>query len=123
MSELCTDDRFEIIERYKKELIEATNISTSPDEMAVLDDILFRFWQMGWLKKRDTGRSTVTIGSPAPSASRRLMEQGRRWRAKEAWIPIYYDNKAMFYQCPYCGARYMLQTRFCGNCGKVVYHE
>ena len=42
---------------------------------------------------------------------------------KGKWIPIYYDNKAMFYQCPYCGARYMLQTRFCGNCGKVVYHE
>lgn len=51
MSDLCGDNRFELIEKYKKELIEATNIETAPDEMAVLDDILFRFWQMGWLDK------------------------------------------------------------------------
>lgn len=51
MSDLCNDNRFELIEKYKKELIEATNIETAPDEMAVLDTILFRFWQMGWLDK------------------------------------------------------------------------
>ena len=52
-----------------------------------------------------------------------VMPAAQSEQKKEKWIPIYYDNKAMFYQCPYCGARYMLQTRFCGNCGKVVYHE
>lgn len=51
MSDLCNDNRFELIEKYKKKLIEATNIETAPDEMAVLDNILFRFWQMGWLDK------------------------------------------------------------------------
>ena len=49
MTEVCTDNRFEIIEDYKHKLIEETNIETKPEEMAVLDSILFRFWQMGWL--------------------------------------------------------------------------
>ena len=50
MNNLCDDNRFELIAKYKTELIESTNIETSPEEMAVLDDILFRFWQMGWLE-------------------------------------------------------------------------
>ncbi len=49
MSEVCTDNRFEVIAAYKKKLIESTNIETSPDEMAVIDNVLFRFWQLGWL--------------------------------------------------------------------------
>lgn len=49
--EVCGDNRFELIEKYKRKLIEATNIEASQDEMAVLDEILFRFWQVGWLKK------------------------------------------------------------------------
>lgn len=51
MADLCTDNRFELIEKYKKKLIEATNIEDSQDEMNVLGDILFRFWQMGWLDR------------------------------------------------------------------------
>ena len=51
--EICTDNRFEIIAEYKKKLVESTNIESSPDEMAVIDNVLFRFWQMGWLKKED----------------------------------------------------------------------
>lgn len=47
--EICGDNRFEVIAKYKAKLIEGTNIETSPDEMAVIDNILFRFWQMGWL--------------------------------------------------------------------------
>ena len=49
MPEICGDNRFEIIENAKKDILEATNISTSPDEMRVLDSFLFRCWQMGWL--------------------------------------------------------------------------
>ena len=52
MNYVCGDNRFEIIERYKNKLISATNIESSPEEMAVLDNILFRFWQMGWLKEQ-----------------------------------------------------------------------
>jgi hypothetical protein len=53
MSDMCNDNRFELIEKYKKELVEATNIETSHEEMQVLDNILFRFWQMGWLDSID----------------------------------------------------------------------
>lgn len=51
MNVMCGDNRFEIIEKAKKDLIESTNIEMSPDEMKVLDDFLFRCWQMGWLKE------------------------------------------------------------------------
>ena len=51
MSDICTDNRFELIAKYKAKLIEATNIETSADEMAVIDNILFREWQMGWLDR------------------------------------------------------------------------
>ena len=49
MSEIYTDKRFDIIASAKQKIIEETNITTSPDEMAVLDSLLFRMWQMGWL--------------------------------------------------------------------------
>lgn len=52
----CTDNRFEIIAAYKKKLIEGTNIEESPEEMAVIDNILFRFWQMEWLAPIPHGR-------------------------------------------------------------------
>lgn len=50
---ICDDNRFKIIEKAKRHLIEATNIETSQDEMKVLDSFLFRCWQMGWLNKYD----------------------------------------------------------------------
>ena len=49
MYETCGDNRFEIIKRAKDDLIKSTNIEMAKDEMAVLDNILFRAWQMGWL--------------------------------------------------------------------------
>lgn len=58
MTEVCGDNRFESIEKAKQKLLEDTNISSSPDEMKVLDSFLFRCWQMGWLDKyvtRDDG--------------------------------------------------------------------
>ena len=51
MMEMCGDNRFEIIEKAKNDILESTNINTSTDEMKVLDSFLFRCWQMGWLKK------------------------------------------------------------------------
>ena len=60
MDNMCTDNRFELIEKYKKELIESTNIETSQDEMAVLDNLLFRFWQMGWLDRLEQHRYVQT---------------------------------------------------------------
>lgn len=53
--EVAGDGRFEIIAKAKKALIDSTNIETSEDEMKVLDEILFRCWQMGWLDKYADG--------------------------------------------------------------------
>ena len=39
--------RFDIIEKAKEKLIKSTNISQ--EELNVLDSILFRIWQIGWL--------------------------------------------------------------------------
>ena len=52
MSEIydtCGDDRFELIAKAKQKLLDATNIDSRQDEIAVLDNILFRCWQMGRL--------------------------------------------------------------------------
>lgn len=53
MSDICGDNRFEIIERAKADLLDSTNIHTSPKEMEVLDNFLFRCWQMRWLDRYD----------------------------------------------------------------------
>ena len=47
------DNRFEIIAKAKRAILDSTNIETDEDEMKVLDNILFRCWQMGWLDKYD----------------------------------------------------------------------
>lgn len=54
MSDVCDDDRFEVIAEAKKDLLESTNIEMNADEMAVLDNFLFRCWQMGWLRQYET---------------------------------------------------------------------
>lgn len=51
MNNVCGDNRFEIIEKAKQDILESTNIQSSEDEMKVLDNFLFRCWQMGWLNK------------------------------------------------------------------------
>lgn len=60
MEEICMDNRFEIIEAAKRDIIAATNIETSKDEMKVLDSILFRAWQMGWLDNKYDKHKTIT---------------------------------------------------------------
>lgn len=52
--EHCGDDRFELIAKAKAELLDATNIESNPTDMAALDSILFRCWQMGWLDQLRT---------------------------------------------------------------------
>lgn len=49
----CCDNRFEIIAKAKEALLKETNIARDEQEMAVIDNILFRCWQMGWLDKYD----------------------------------------------------------------------
>lgn len=47
----CGDNRLEIVQKAKEDLIKSTNIDSRHEEIAVLDNILFRAWQMGWLDK------------------------------------------------------------------------
>ena len=49
--QVCGDDRIKVIARAKAHLLRATNIESSPEEMAVLDDFIMRCWQMGWLER------------------------------------------------------------------------
>lgn len=49
IAHMCSDNRFELIRKYKEKLIRATNIESAHDEMKVLDSIFFRLWQMRWL--------------------------------------------------------------------------
>ena len=51
MTNICGDSRLDIIQRAKEDIIRATNIESCSDEMSVLDNILYRAWQMGWLDK------------------------------------------------------------------------
>lgn len=51
MSDCITGSQFEIIAKAKQALLDSTNIDTSPEEMRVLDNFLFRCWQMGWLDR------------------------------------------------------------------------
>lgn len=48
MGEICTDNRFEIIEKVKVDLL--TNNTISQDELEVLDGILFSLWQRGYFR-------------------------------------------------------------------------
>lgn len=68
MMDMCGDNRFEVIERAKEHLLDATNIETSEEEMAVLDNFLFRCWQMGWLDKY--GDSKPKTGEWIPVSER-----------------------------------------------------
>lgn len=50
-AEICGDNRSLVIERAKNDLFESTNIEMAPKEIEVIDSVLFRCWQIGWLKK------------------------------------------------------------------------
>lgn len=97
MADLCTDNRFELIEKYKQMLIDATNIETSPQEMAVIDNILFRFWQMRWLDRLEA--EPVRHGS---------------------WIFNPKDAIEMMFtlpKCSECGAESSDGGNYCSYCG------
>lgn len=48
---ICRDNRFEIIEKAKEKLLNATNIEDSKEETKVLTNILFRMWQAGLINE------------------------------------------------------------------------
>ena len=68
--DMCIDDRFELIDKAKRKLFECTNIESNPEEVSVIDSILFRCWQMGWLDKLrdDDSRYSELFGTPERAA-------------------------------------------------------
>lgn len=98
MNELCTDGRFEVIARAKEDLLRCTNIDTSPSEISVLDEILFRCWQMGWLNK---------------------YEKHGQWKIE--------TKRVSYWCCSKCGASAPLDyngqyelSNYCPNCGEKM---
>ena len=70
---MAGDNRFEIIAKAKHAILEGTNIDTSEDEMKVLDNILFRCWQMGWLDKYDDSKTGwIPVSEELPKPSQRV---------------------------------------------------
>lgn len=49
MNSVCSDDRYILIERAMKDLLEKTNIDVN--ECQTLKYFMLRCWQMGWLDK------------------------------------------------------------------------
>ena len=76
MDNICGDNRFEIIAKAKAHLLDATNIDTSEDEMKVLDDFLFRCWQMGWLDRYDRKTEPQTDHTENCHKCKRIRECG-----------------------------------------------
>lgn len=69
----CSDNRFDIIEQAKKAIIASTNIESSPDEMKVLDSILFRCWQMGWLENYGNTLGIMMIRLPNMAPGKKVL--------------------------------------------------
>ena len=58
---ICGDNRFEIIEKAKEMLLNATNIEDSKEEMKVLTNILFRMWQVGLINEEKLDKLNETV--------------------------------------------------------------
>ena len=96
MPDLCTDNRFELIDKYRQRLVQATNIAMNLDEMKVLDSILFRFWQMGWLDR---------------------LEEEKRGRWEEDWLASTSGGGYRVWRCNLCGGTSTWKTNYCPDCG------
>lgn len=129
MNEICGDNRFEVIEQAKQDLLKRTNIDTSPDEMAVLDTFLFRCWQMGWLR-----------GYEPPTVVAKDMSEEKLFDFKKAveadngdlvLVPInpttqWIDRGWKYvwrYECSSCHGRNTWESKFCPCCGAEVRSE
>lgn len=97
MADVCGDNRFEIIEAVKKRLIESTNITTSPKEMEVIDSLLLRMWQLGYLKDNNVKHATWVVS-----------KKYKPWYTCSACEDCYVDGEWVeghkWSYCPNCGA-------------------
>lgn len=111
--DICNDDRFKLIEEAKRRLLESTNIEDRPEELAALDSILFRFWQMGWLDQLRKANGAGTCKGEIDTD--------------------YFECKLTTFECKNCGWSGVVDNiypdysfdgtdmpRHCPNCGKRV---
>lgn len=96
---ICGDNRFELIAKAHAMLVEDTNIEDRPDEMAVLDSILFRCWQMGWLDRLGAGTCRRVRGHRSYRT-----QGGYRIECSECGYGLA-DKR--YHYCPRCGRRIM----------------
>ena len=125
--DICTDDRFELIAKAKAKLLGCTNIESSPNEVAVLDSILFRCWQMGWLDnlREDNSRAEMSYEDALILLDELgLSERTCHWELKHSGT--LYDK----WRCSKCGYLHVesridggatdLDPNYCPNCGAKV---
>ena len=133
MPDICGDNRFKIIAEAKEDLLEATNIGTSNEEMAVLDSFLFRCWQMGWLSKYDVYEFCDSCKEYDQEQHcchrwtqniRRTVEELKaqyEHPAKVENVHEEYDVEGICFltyaDCGNCGAQVCLGDKFCSECG------
>ena len=106
--DVCGDNRFEIIARAKQSILEGTNIDTSPDEMKVLDNFLFRCWQMDWLDCYDENKKLVEQkkGQWNILTDEYDCEYMKCSVCSEEFYPVDEDTVDRVYNyCPHCGAK------------------
>ena len=77
MCDTCDDSRFELIGKYKQKLLDATNIEDSPEEMAVIDNVLFRLWQIGWLEKLEQFGNSERLSSSCGHEKDHVADPGK----------------------------------------------
>ena len=100
MNEICGDNRFEIIAKAKADLLDATNIDTSEDEMKVLDSFLFRCWQMGWLDRYDTADRKT---EPTISKMEQVEDEPQTFDKPPKCLGCWYsDLDKAFHPCASC---------------------
>ena len=106
VKEKCGDNRFEVIQRAKEHLLEATNIETSPNEMKVLDSFLFRAWQMEWLRQYEP-----TLRNATDTNGKWVHDEDGCWYCpKCGCTPAYWEAKddnqyGLPPYCHSCGAK------------------
>lgn len=86
MYETCGDNRFEIIQKAKDDLIQATNIADCQVDMEYIDSFLFRAWQMGWLDKYETSAMSFGMAIKAAKNGKKIARKG--WNGKNQYVEL-----------------------------------